>query len=88
MEARLFELIRDYQADRATIVGGLTLEFRVDALERFATARPDRYPEYVVDTARLNRAVLLARESGEILPPPTGSRDVHLMLRWDRDRGT
>ena len=61
MEARLYELIRDYQADRATALGGPLAEFRADALRHFALDRPDRYPEYILDDGRLAHAIGLAR---------------------------
>jgi hypothetical protein len=88
MEARLYELIRDYQADRATALGGPIAEFRADALRHFALDRPDRYPEYILDDGRLAHAIGLARINGEILPPPSGHRDEPLTLRIDRDRAT
>jgi len=86
MEARLYELIRDYQADRATVPGGSVLEFRADALWHFAIARPSRYPEYILDDGRLAHAIAHARVAGEILPSPVGHRDELLVLRIDRDR--
>ena len=84
MEARLYELIRDYQADRARSLGAPILEFRADALRRFAITRPHRYPEYLFDDGRLARAIEHARTAGEILPPISGSRDEPLLLRIDR----
>lgn len=84
MEARLYELIRDYQADRAQALGAPILEFRADALRRFAVARPDRYPEYLFDDGRLGRAIEHARTAGEILPQSSGARDEPLHLRIDR----
>lgn len=86
MEGRLYELIRDFQADRATSLGGKILEFRADALRRFALARPERYPEYLFDDGRLAHAIAHARAAGEILPPSSGSRDEVLYLRVDQDR--
>ena len=86
MEGRLYELIRDFQADRATSLGGNILEFRADALQGFALARPDRYPEYLFDDGRLSHAIAHARAAGEILPPISGSRDEPLFLRIDQDR--
>ena len=88
MEARLYELIRDYQADRATVLGGSIAEFRADALRHFALDRPDRYPEYILDDGRLSHAIALARLAGEILTPPSGHRDEPLVLRIDRDHAT
>ena len=88
MEARLYELIRDYQADRATVLGGSVPEFHAEALRRFALARPDRYPEYILDDGRLAHAIAHARTAGEILPPPSSHRDEPLVLRIDRDRAT
>jgi hypothetical protein len=86
MEARLLELIRDYQASRAATVGGIVAEFHVEALHRFASGHPDRYPEYILDDGRLDRAIALARRAGEILPPESGHRDETLVLRIDRER--
>jgi hypothetical protein len=86
MEGRLYELIRDYQADRAVTVGGRVLEFRAGALRRFALAHPDRYPEYIFEDGRLNRSIAQARAAGDILPPMTGDRNEPLVLRIDRER--
>lgn len=86
MEARLYELIRDYQTDRAATVGGRVVEFRAGALRRFALAHPDRYPEYIFEDGRLMRSIAQARVAGEILPPVTGHRNDPLVLRMDRDR--
>ncbi len=86
MEGRLYELIRDYQADRATTVGSRVVEFRAGALLRFARAHPDRYPEYIFEDGRLGRAISRARAAGDILPPMTGHRDEQLVLRIDRER--
>ena len=86
MEGRLYELIRDYQADRAATVGGRVVEFRAAALRHFALAHPDRYPEYIFEDGRLVRAIAQARVAGEILPPIAGQRDDPLVLRIDRDR--
>jgi hypothetical protein len=87
MEARLYELIRDYQVDRAAAIGGPVAAFHADALRRFAQRRPERYPEYFVEAGRLSRAIERARREGEILPSPTNSRDEPLVLRVDLDRG-
>ena len=86
MEGRLYELIRDYQSDRAAVLGAAVLEFRASALRDYAEGRPDRYPEYILADGRLGRAIELARRDGEILPPPSGHRDEPLVLRLDRDR--
>jgi hypothetical protein len=88
MEGRLYELIRDFQADRAESLGAKILEFRADALRRFALARPDRYPEYLFDDGRLDRAIAHARAAGEILPPIAGARDELLYLCIDQDRAS
>jgi hypothetical protein len=88
MEARLYELIRDYQVDRVDVVGGRVAEFHADALRRFAQRRPERYPEYFLEDGRLSRAIEYARLAGEILPPPSYHRDESLVLRIDLDRGT
>jgi len=88
MEARLYELIRDYQTDRATVIGGSVARFRAATLRHFALRHPDRYPEYVLDDGRLTQAIAHARATGEILPPPSGHRDEPLVLRIDRDRAT
>jgi hypothetical protein len=85
MEARLYELIRDYQAAHAETLGGRMLEFHADALHRFARVHPDRYPEYILDDGRLANAIALARRDGEIVPPPSGHRDEPLLLRGDHD---
>lgn len=85
MEARLYELIRDYQEDRMRALGSRDPEFRVQALDRFARARLDRYPEYVLEDGRLARAVAQARATREILPLPSGARDEPLRLRIDCD---
>jgi len=69
-----------------TTIGGQLLEFRPDALHRFALALPDRYPEYIFKDGRVGRAISQARVAGEILPPMTGHRDEPLMLRIDLDR--
>lgn len=87
MEARLYELIRDYQVERAARLGGRVAEFRAEALRQFAQRRPERYPEYFVEDGRLSRAIERARREGEILPPPTDLRDEPLVLRADLDRG-
>jgi hypothetical protein len=86
MEGRLYELIRDYQTDRAATVGGRVLEFRTGALRRFALSHPERYPEYILEDGRLSRSIAQARAAGEILPPIAGQRDCLLVLRIDRDR--
>ena len=88
MEARLYELIRDYQADRATVLGGSVPEFHADALRHFALDRPGRYPEYIFDDGRLALAIAHARAAGEILPPPSDQTDEPLVLRIDRGRAT
>jgi hypothetical protein len=86
VEGRLYELIRDYQAVRSAALGGPVLVCRPGALQRFALAHPDRYPEYLVGAGRLGRAIAQARGAGEILPPLTGHRDEPLVLRIDHDR--
>lgn len=83
MEGRLYEVIRDYQRERAAIVGGNVRTFRLSSIRVYAANHPSKYPEYVVDAGRLARAVQLARQSGEILPPPSGQRDEILWLRFD-----
>jgi hypothetical protein len=86
MEGRLYELIRDYQTDRAATVGDGVRDFRVAALHRFAVAHPERYPEYIFEDGRLNRSIAQACEAGEILPAGAGQLDEPLVLRMDRDR--
>jgi len=86
MEARLYELIRDFQVDRAAVIGARLPEFHADALRRFAEQRPHRYPEYILDDGRLGRAIEYARRDGEILPGPSNHRDESLVLRIDLDR--
>jgi hypothetical protein len=88
MEARLYELIRDYQVGRAAVLGGWAAEFHAKALQQFARRRPERYPEYILDDGRLDRAIEYARRGREILPPPSNHRDEPLVLRVDIDRAT
>lgn len=83
MEGRLYEVIRDYQRERAATIGGDVRTFRLSTIRAYAANYPSRYPEYVVDPDRLARAVQLARQSGDILPPPSGPRDDILWLRMD-----
>ena len=86
MEARLYELIRDYQEHRSQAGGDPDCEFRFHQLLYFARAHPELYPEYIVEEGRLTLAVAEARAAGEIVPPKSGDRDHWLMLRIDRDR--
>ena len=85
MEARLYELIRDYQKDRAHSVGGQVPEFRERVLRAFVSARADRYPEYTLEDGRLTRAIAQARASGEIIAVGDIHRDPLLALRQDHD---
>ena len=86
MEARLYELIRAYQRDRASVVGASVAAFRMRPLVRFAAAHPSAFPEYVAEPGRIARAIGEARATGEVVPPRDGGRDDELMLRADRDR--
>ena len=86
MEARLYELIRDYQEHRSQADGNAVRDFRFHQLLYFARAHPELYPEYVAEDERLNLAVAKARAAGEIVPLKSGDRDHRLMLRVDRDR--
>lgn len=85
MEARLYELIRDYQRERAAILGSDVRTFRLSSIRAYAANYPSRYPEYVVNTNRLPLAIQFARTSGDILPPNSGRRDDVLWLRMDGD---
>ena len=86
MEQRLIELVRDYQDERANLLGGRIPEFRETPLRRFAKLNGHRYPEYVLDDGRLSAAISEARAAGEIIPPRNGRRDEYLMLRADSER--
>ena len=85
MEARLYELIRAFQRERADALGVSVPGFRLRPLTRFATAHPADFPEYTADPARLARVVEEARAAGEIVLPHEGGRDDEMMLRVDRD---
>jgi len=82
MEARLYELILDYQHHRGDSLTGRALEFRENALREFARLRPDSFPEYFVDETRLHRALVAARMSGEIVRVEI-NRDDWFILRQD-----
>lgn len=83
MEGRLYELIRDYQRERAAISGAPLRTFRLRSIRSYAAKYPSRYPEYVADPERLLIAVQVARKAGEILPAFVGRRDDVLSLRID-----
>ena len=85
IEGRLYELIRDYQRERAAILRKEVLTFRLSSIRAYAANYPSRYPEYAVNANRLPLAVQFARTSGDILPPNSGSRDDLLWLRVDND---
>jgi len=85
MEARLYELIRDYQKQRAETIGGNLPEFRERLLREFAAARVDRFPEYSLEDGRLSRVIAQALASGEILALGGSHRDPMLVLRWDHE---
>jgi hypothetical protein len=85
MEAVLYSLIRDYQKERNARLGTSTLTFRLGSIKAYATRHPEHYPEFVIDPDRIVRAVSLARNTGEILPPAGTARDDDLWIRWDHD---
>jgi hypothetical protein len=64
-------------------VGKPLSTFRLSSIKAFAARHPSKYPEFIVDPERIARAVMLARDANEILPPFTGGRDDTLRLRWD-----
>ncbi len=86
MEARLYELIRDFQRDRAAVTGERRPEFHADTLREFAERRPSRYPEYILNDGRLSRSIESARRDGEIIPAISDAHDESLVLRNDLDR--
>lgn len=86
MEARLYELIRDYQSHETPTASPAMTMFRLSGIREFAAERPSRYPEYLVDPQRLSLAVAAARRAGEILPLEAGQRDDLLELRIDTER--
>jgi hypothetical protein len=83
MEGRLYELIRDYLREHATLRGDRERSFRLSSIRAYAAQYPSRYPEYFVEAGRLRLVVEMARQSGEILPALSGGRDELLWLRRD-----
>ena len=83
MDARLYELIRDFLRHRDHVTGVSSPTFRLSSLRAFAEQHPSRYPEYVAHPERLPIAIRIARQEGQILPLPSGGRDDDLTLKGD-----